>query len=204
MVTKGEPDMTNKVEFFYDFGSPTAYLAFKRLPSIAARHGAMILYRPFLLGGVFKTVGTHSPVENPAKGEWMWRDLQRFAARDGIPMVRNPHFPINTLPIMRGAMVAARDDVLVPYSEAMFDAIWRDGRNLGDPAVIGAVIGAAGLDPKRYFAGVDEADIKNALKASTEEAIARGAFGAPTFFVGGEMHFGQDRLDFVEAALSAS
>lgn len=194
--------MARTIEFFYDFGSPTAYLAFKRLPAIAARHGATIRYRPFLLGGVFKSVGTHSPVENAVKASWMWADLRRFAIRDGIALVPNPHFPINTLAIMRGAIVAERDGALVPYSEAMFDAIWRDQANLGDPAVIGTVLAKSGFDPKRYFAGVDDPEVKNGLKASTEEAIARGAFGAPTFFVGDEMHFGQDRLDFVEAALA--
>jgi 2-hydroxychromene-2-carboxylate isomerase len=193
--------MARTVEFFYDFGSPTAYLAFKRLAVVAARSNADIRYRPFLLGGVFKAVGTHSPVENPVKAAWMWSDLQRFSARYGIPLVQNPHFPINTLAIMRGAMVAARDGTLLPYSDAMYEAIWGCGDNLGEPAIIAAVLKRSGFDVEHYFAAVEEPEIKSALKASTEEAIARGAFGAPTFFVGTEMHFGQDRLDFVEEAL---
>lgn len=192
----------NTVEFFYDFGSPTSYLAFKQLPEIAERTGGQVRYRPFLLGGLFKMVGTHSPAENPVKASWMWDDLSRFAKRYGVEFRANPHFPMNTLPIMRGAVFAEKNGELLKYSNAIYDAIWRDGRNLGDPAEIAAVLKAGGFDAKRYFAGTEDADVKAKLKADTEEAASRGVFGAPTFFVNGEMHFGQDRLDFVEAAMA--
>ena len=186
------------IEFFFDYGSPASYLAYTQLPAIAERTGAQIVYRPMLLGGVFKATGNRSPVEVAAKGVWMMADLQRFAARYGVPYVRNPHFPINTLNLMRGAIAAEIDGRLVPYSDAIFRAIWAEQRNMADPVVIGAVLHEAGFDPAAMMAAIGTAEVKDRLRVNTEEAIARGVFGAPTCFVGGQMFFGQDRLDFVE------
>lgn len=190
------------VEFFYEFGSPTSYLAYTQLPRIAQRTGARIWYRPFLLGGLYKIVGTHSPAENPVKAKWMFADLQRFAKRYGVEFLYNKHFPMNTLPIMRGAVFAEQKGELLPYSTAIYDAMWRVGRNLQEPTEIAAVLKEGGFDAKAYFGGVEDAGVKAKLKTVTEEAASRGVFGAPTYFIGDEMHFGQDRLDFVEAALS--
>jgi 2-hydroxychromene-2-carboxylate isomerase len=189
------------IEFFFDYGSPTAYLAYTQLPGIAQRTGGRIVYRPMLLGGVFKATGNHSPATIPAKGAWINTDLARFAARYGVPYVRNPHFPINTLNLMRGAVAADSEGRLVPYSDAIYRAMWADKRNMEDPIVIGAVLRDAGFDPAAMMAAIGTAEVKDRLRHNTEEAVARGVFGAPTCFVGDAMFFGQDRLDFVEEEL---
>ena len=195
--------MTKTVEFFYDFGSPTVYLAATQLPAIAAAVGATIDWRPMLLGGVFKSTGNQSPVVVPAKAAYMNNDLERFAKRYGVPFRFNPHFPINTLALMRGA-VAYQDDVVVSstYRDAIFRAIWVEARNLNEPDVIGQVLSDAGLDPAELMNRIGQQTVKDQLIANTEEAVNRGVFGAPTFFVGERMFFGQDRLDFVADALS--
>ena len=195
--------MTKTVEFFYDFGSPTVYLAATQLPDIAASVGATIDWRPMLLGGVFKSTGNQSPVVVPAKAAYMNNDLKRFAKRYGVPFRFNPHFPINTLALMRGA-VAYQDDVVVSssYRDAIFRAIWVEARNLNEPDVIGQVLSDAGLDPAELMNRIGQQTVKDQLIANTEEAVNRGVFGAPTFFVGEQMFFGQDRLDFVAGALS--
>ncbi len=186
------------IEFLFDYGSPASYLAYTQMPGLAKRTGAEIIYRPFLLGGVFKATGNRSPIEIAAKGAWMMGDLARYAARYGVPYVRNPHFPINTLNLMRGAIAAENEGRLVPYSDAIFRAVWADQRNMEDPIVIAAVLREAGFDPAALMAAIGTAEVKDRLRANTEEAVARGVFGAPTFFVGKELFFGQDRLDFVE------
>ena len=195
--------MTKTVEFFYDFGSPTVYLAATQLPDIAATVGATIDWRPMLLGGVFKSTGNQSPVVVPAKAAYMNNDLKRFAKRYGVPFKFNPHFPINTLALMRGAVAYQADAVVSStYREAIFTAIWVEARNLNEPDVIGQVLGDAGLDPAELMNSIGEQTVKDQLIANTEEAVNRGVFGAPTFFVGDQMFFGQDRLDFVTEALS--
>jgi len=196
--------MTKTVEFWFDYGSPTAYLAHRRLKDLAGRVGAAIDLRPMLLGAVFQVTGNRTPMEIEAKAAWMDWDMKNFAERHGIPFEMNPYFIINTLPLMRGALVAERRGELERYSDAMFDAIWRDGRDMGDPEVIGATLTEHGFDAVAYFAGVQEEAIKDELKRRVEQAVARGVFGAPTFFVGDKMWFGQDRLDWVEAELGGS
>ena len=195
--------MTKTVEFFYDFGSPTVYLAATQLPDIAASVGAAIDWRPMLLGGVFKSTGNQSPVVVPAKAAYMNNDLKRFAKRYGVPFRFNPHFPINTLALMRGA-VAYQDDAVASstYRDAIFMAIWVEARNLNEPDVIGQVLSDAGLDPAELMNRIGQQTVKDQLIANTEEAVNRGVFGAPTFFVGEQMFFGQDRLDFVAEAIS--
>jgi 2-hydroxychromene-2-carboxylate isomerase len=196
--------MSRKVEFFFDFGSPASYLASTQLPRIAAECGAQIVWRPMLLGGVFKATGNASPVSVPAKGRWMFGDLARWARRYGVPLVFNPHFPLMTLGLMRAAVVmqTQQPEQLVRFIEAIFRAAWVDGRNLGESDVVAQVLTEAGLDAQRILAATADPAVKAALIASTEEAVARGAFGAPTCFVGDEMFFGQDRLDFVREALA--
>ena len=195
--------MTKTVEFYYDFGSPTVYLAATQLPSIADSLGATIDWRPMLLGGVFKSTGNQSPAVIAAKAAYMNDDLQRFANRYGVPFNWNPHFPINTLSLMRGA-VAYHDDGVASsiYRDAIFTAIWVEGQNLNEPDVIGQVLTDAGLDPKDLMSRIGQQTVKDQLIANTEQAVNRGVFGAPTFFVGEQMFFGQDRLDFVAEALS--
>ena len=192
------------VEFFFDFGSPTTYLAHTQLPRIARECGARLVYRPMLLGGVFKATGNASPVTVPAKGHWMGQDIARWAARYGVPFAFNPHFPINTLMLMRGAvgLQMRMPERFEPYVDAVFDAMWVHPRNLGDASELAAVLGPLGLEADGFAALVGDAQVKAALVANTEEAVARGVFGAPTCFVGNQMHFGQDRLDFVRDALA--
>jgi 2-hydroxychromene-2-carboxylate isomerase len=194
--------MPKSVEFFFDYGSPASHLAFFELRRIARAAGAAILWRPILLGGVFKAINSHSPVEIAPKGKWMMWDLANHAERYGVPFVHNPHFVINTLPIMRGAIVAERRGELERYSEAMFFAIWRDAFDMDDPAVIERALVNNGFDAKAYFAGVQEDAVKAGLKARTDEAVARGVFGLPTFIIGEKMWWGQDRLEWVKDALA--
>ena len=194
--------MTKTVEFFYDFGSPTVYLAATQLPTIAGSVGATVDWRPMLLGGVFKSTGNQSPVVVPAKAAYMNDDLERFAKRYGVPFRFNPHFPVNTLALMRGAVAYHADAVVSStYREAIFTAIWVEARNLNEPDVIGQVLGDAGLDSAELMNSIGEQTVKDQLIANTEEAVNRGVFGAPTFFVGDQMVFGQDRLDFVAEVL---
>ncbi|MDB5873689.1 MAG: 2-hydroxychromene-2-carboxylate isomerase-like protein [Ramlibacter sp.] len=197
--------MTKVVEFFFDVGSPAAYLAWTQMPKIAAETGATVDYKPILLGGVFQATANRSPMEVPAKGRYMNDDLQRFATRYGVPYSHNPHFPINTLTLMRGAVgLQLREPArMVPYVEAVFRAIWVDGKNMNDPATVGGVLHAAGFDAQALLALTADPEVKDRLKAVTQDAVARGAFGAPTFFVDGQMYWGQDRLDFVKEALEA-
>jgi 2-hydroxychromene-2-carboxylate isomerase len=195
--------MTRTVEFLFDFGSPASYLAYKRLPDLVARTGAHVEYAPMLLGGVFKATGNASPASVPAKGRWMNADLARWASRFGTEFNRNPDFPINTLHLMRGATGLIEDTRFLAYCDQVFDAMWRAPRNLGEPAELAPVIRRAGLEADDFRALIEREDVKERLKATTEAAVARGVFGAPTFFVGDEMFFGQDRMDFVEEALAA-
>ena len=191
-----------RVEFFFDFGSPTTYLAWTQLPRIATDCGAALEWRPMLLGGVFKATGNASPVTVTAKGRWMGEDIRRWAARYGVPFTFNPHFPINTLTLMRGAVGVQlrRPQDFTRYVEAVFRAMWVEPRDLGETEVLAHTLAAAGFDAG-FTDIVADPEVKAALIANTEEAVRRGVFGAPTMFVGSEMFFGQDRLEFVREAL---
>ncbi|MEJ8835195.1 2-hydroxychromene-2-carboxylate isomerase [Ramlibacter sp. AN1133] len=195
--------MTKAVEFYFDVGSPAAYLAWTQLPQIVQEAHSEIEYRPMLLGGVFQATGNRSPMEVPAKGQYMQDDLQRFARRYGVPFRHNPHFPINTLALMRMVLglQLRQPQRMVPFVDAVYRAMWVDGQDMNDPAVVTSVLQRAGFEPEQMLALAGDPAVKDDLKAATQEAVARGVFGAPTFFVGGEMFWGQDRLDFVKEAL---
>ena len=195
--------MSKSVEFFFDVGSPTVYLAATQLSKIAGRHGATVLWRPFLLGGVFKATGNVSPATVPAKSRYMDDDLERFARRYEVPFLFNPFFPVNTLALMRGAVAYQQQGRLDQYIEAIFSAMWVTGKNMNEPTIVAEVLDTIGIEAQEFLVAIAAQDVKDKLKSNTEEAVERGAFGAPTFFVGDEMFFGQDRLDFVEAALAA-
>jgi 2-hydroxychromene-2-carboxylate isomerase len=190
-------------EFWFDFGSPAAYLAFSQIPRIEAETGAKAIYCPMLLGGVFQATGNHSPATIPAKGKYIFDDFKRFAKRYDVPFNHNPHFPINTLLLMRGATGLQQQypEQFSAYCRAVFQAIWVEALNMNDPATVGAALHKAGFDPQLLTALANDQATKDALKASTTEAVSRGVFGAPTFFVDGQMFWGQDRLDFVKEAL---
>ena len=190
-------------EFWFDFGSSASYLAWTQLPALEAETGAKAVFKPMLLGGVFQATGNQSPVSVPAKGKYIFEDFTRFARRYGVPFNRNPHFPINTLLLMRGAIAlqmkgGAR---FMDYCRAMFDAIWVDALNMNDPATAAEALRKAGFDDQAMVALASEQATKDALKFATQTAVELGVFGAPTFFVGDQMFWGRDRLDFVKEAL---
>ena len=194
--------MSITVDFYFDFGSPTAYLAYKRLQQLNQQHTFEINYKPVLLGGIFKASDNQSPVANPAKGAYMLtHDLPRFAQRYNVPLKFNPFFPINTLPLMRGAHAAIEEGCFEAYVEALYNGLWQDELNLGDVEIIKATLKAAGLDAEKLMGLTQQQHIKDALMATTEEVVVRGAFGAPTMYIGDEMFFGQDRIDFIEERL---
>jgi len=196
------------VVFYFDFGSPNAYLAHKVIPDIERRTGAKFKYVPALLGGIFKATGNRSPAEAyagiPSKLAYEGRETQRFVKKHGITdYARNPHFPVNTLQIMRGAIAAQRLGLFEPYVEAVYRAMWVDGLKMDDPAVIEAALKAAGLPAAELMALTQDPEVKQTLIANTEEAVAHGVFGSPSFLVGDELFFGKDRLRDVEEEIAA-
>lgn len=195
--------MTKQVEFLFDVGSPYSYLAYKQLPKIANAKGAEIVWTPVLLGGIFQATGNHSPIEVPAKGRYSLLDLTRWADEYGVEMRMNPNFPINTLTLMRGAvaMQMKGTEEFDRFLRAIFDAMFCKPRNMNLPTEVGAVLQEAGFDPIGFMSLVSDPVVKDRLKSNTEHAVKRGVFGAPTFFVGDQMFWGQDRLQFVEKAL---
>ncbi len=196
--------MSSTLEFFYDYGSPYSYIANSQLASLRERTGCEIQYRPMLLGGVFKATGNHSPAEESveAKRRYFGVEMQRWVEHYGLALRSNPHFPVNTLALMRCAHAALAQGVFETFHEAAFSALWEQEKNLADPAVLAAVFEEAGLDPGGLAAAAAEPAIKSALRETTDEAVARGVFGAPSFFVDGELYFGSDRMAFVERALA--
>lgn len=197
-------DKTIKVEFLFDFGSPNAYLCHKVIPEIEARCGARFEYLPTLLGGLFKLANNRSPGEAyaaiPNKLAYERLEMRRFIERHRLDRFRfNPHFPVNTLKIMRGACAARKLDCFERYVDVVYAAMWEQEKDMSRDEVILATLDEAGLDGAALMASAQDADVKAALLANTEAAHARGAFGSPTFFVGQEMWFGKDRLPDVEA-----
>jgi 2-hydroxychromene-2-carboxylate isomerase len=192
-----------KVTFFFDFGSPNAYLCHRVIPQIEARTAAEFIYEPILLGGIFKLTGNQSPaaafghIKN--KLEYERLETQRFVDRHGLTDFRfNPHFPVNTLQLMRGAVAAQVLGVFDPFVDRIYDDMWVRGRKMDDPEVYAASLVEAGL-PKDDILGLSQTDpVKSKLVANTEAAVAAGVFGSPSFLVGGELYFGKDRLREVE------
>jgi len=199
--------MSKTVEFIFDFGSPNAYLAWHAIQPILARTGAALDITPCLLGGIFKLTGNQAPWMSYAnvKGKLDYERLEmtRFISLHGLSKFKmNPHFPVNTLILMRGAIAAKQGGVLEPYVKAGLTAMWEDGDNMSDPAVFAAVMTKAGLDGAGLLAAAQDPAVKSKLADNTDRAVARGVFGIPTFFVEDDMFFGKDRLDQVEAAIT--
>jgi 2-hydroxychromene-2-carboxylate isomerase len=200
--------MSVNVEFHFDFGSPNAYLAHLVVPEIEARTGVRFTYVPVLLGGVFKATGNVSPavslrgVKN--KGEYAQRETQRFLARHHITAYRfNPHFPVNTLAIMRGAVAAQRLGCFARYVDAVFAHMWAEPKKMDDPVVIEAALRESGLPAGEILALTADPGVKQELLDNTERSVARGTFGSPSFYVGDELFFGKDRLREVEEEIEA-
>ena len=195
--------MNLRVEFHYDFGSPNAYLSHRVLPGIAERTGVEIHYVPVLLGGIFKSTNNRSPMEQFAdvlnKQEYQAKETLRFLMRHDITeLVRNPHFPVNTISMMRGAVFAQGKEWEAQYIDALFKAMWERGLNMADPEQIGSVLTEAGLPVAGILAAISEPDVKQELIDNTANSVARGNFGSPSFFVNEELFFGKDKLRDLE------
>ncbi|MFU8814069.1 MAG: 2-hydroxychromene-2-carboxylate isomerase [Pseudomonadales bacterium] len=195
--------MSVDVEFHFDFGSPNAYLAHKVIPAIEMRTGVPFRYLPVLLGGVFKATGNVSPMQSLQgirnKGEYAELETRRFLERHSISDYRrNPHFPVNTLKIMRGAVYAERAGYLRRYVDEVFRHMWAEPKKMDDLEVIRAALTESGLPAAEILAGLDDPEVKQQLIANTEASVARGTFGSPSFFVGDALFFGKDRLREVE------
>ena len=199
--------MMAAVEFYFDFGSPNAYLSHKVIPEVEKRTGATFTYMPVLLGGIFKATGNQSPATAFAgiknKLAYDGLEMRRFIERHGLSAFRqNPHFPVNTLQIMRGAIAAQYAGVFEAYVDSVFADMWERGRKMDDPEVIRAAWTEADLPADELFRLIQTDEVKARLIANTETAVANGAFGSPTFLVGGkELYFGKDRLGEVEAEI---
>ena len=201
--------MSPKVEFHFDFGSPNCYFAHKVIPDIEQRTGAKFTYVPILLGGVFKLTNNQPPMvqfkDVKSKRDYQLVEARRFIKKHQLTQFKaNPHFPVNTVQIMRGAVVAEMDGQLARYVDAVFQHMWEGGLKMDDPEVIRTALDAADLDGARILARIQDQEVKDKLRTSTEASVARGAFGAPTFFVGDEMFFGKDKLRDVEEEIEAA
>ena len=192
--------MVKQIEFYFDFGSPNTYLAYFRLPEILARSKAELIWRPMLLGGVFKATGNASPVTIPAKGDYVRRVAERYIAKYNIPFNPNPYFPVNTLNLMRGAVAHQMkpEGNFEKYLGTCFSGMWVKPRNLNEPDEISLMLSEDGFDSEEFAGWINDQVVKDRLIELTNAAVVRGVFGAPTFFVGDEMYFGQDTLEEVE------
>ncbi len=195
--------MRGRLEFYFDYGSPYSYLADTQLAALAKRTGAEIDYRPMLLGGVFKATGNHSPAVESVENKRRYNaiDMRRWVDHYGADFQPNPFFPINTLQLMRAAVAAQREGVFEPFHRAVYRAFWAEAKNMGEPEVVARVLEQANVAARPLFERAADPEVKQELRSTTEAAVERGVFGAPTFFVGNEMFFGADHLPFVEEAL---
>lgn len=195
-----------KVEFQFDFGSPNAYLAEIALSGIERRTGVKFDYVPVLLGGIYKATGNMSPAESlqgiKNKPEYQALETQRFMRRHGISKFRqNPFFPVNTLMLMRGAVAAEFESMFEPYFHAAYHHMWEEPKKMDDLETFRAAFISSGIDIDRLIARAQQDDVKKKLIENTNDAVSRGAFGSPTFFVGQEMFFGKDQLRDVEESI---
>jgi 2-hydroxychromene-2-carboxylate isomerase len=200
--------MSSKVEFLFDFASPNAYLSYHVLREVAERQSVELALTPVLLGGLFKLTNNQAPMlafgEVKGKLEYDMLETQRFIEAHGLnKFVFNPHFPINTITLMRGFIAAQEMGVVDQYVEANLSAMWEQGLNMGDPAVAAGVWQSAGLDAAGLAEAIQTQPVKDALLQNTQRAADRGAFGVPTFFVGDEMFFGKERIIQIEQMLQS-
>ena len=199
--------MAKTLEFFFDYISPTAFIAQAIVPGVIERTGAKLKLRPMFLGGVMQATGNKPPATVPAKGKYMGADLARQCKRYGLTLHFNPHFPMMNTRILTGATLRLADDP--EQQHKLFQAGWKhvwgraDGINVGEEAAFKEAFAQEGFDADALWALGTDPETKQMLRANTAEAVERGAFGAPTFFVGDEMFFGHDRLDYAEEELLA-
>ena len=197
-----------EIEFYYDFGSPKSYFAYKLLPIIAQKYNAKLTPKPILLGGIFKLSNNKSPIEAFAdvKGKLAYdaRETERFVARHELPYSPNPHFPVMTIGLMRGAIYAMGQDWQEEYTRVIFNAMWVDAKKMDDPKIIAGVLAEADLPAKKIMEATQMPKIKSALIDATSDAVARNIFGAPTMFVDDEMFFGKEGLADIDFYLNQS
>ena len=192
--------MTKTVTFCFDFGSPYSYLAYNYLSPIKET-GARIDLKPVLLGGIFKATGNQPPATVQKKGEYMFKDIQRWSNKLGISFKMNPYFPILTVPHMRGAILAQKKNILEDYMQSMFDSMWLKGLNLNDQEILTKVASESGIDPNDFAEGISSDEIKDELRLNTQFAIDKGAFGVPTYFLENEIFCGIDSIKFLLESL---
>lgn len=194
------------IEFLYDFGSPNAFLVHQMLPAISERYEAEVKWCPVLLGGVFKETNNQAPMitfaEVAGKNDYLRVEMERFVERHGLEFFWNPHFPVNTLTVMRGAVFASGKPWERTYIDAVFKALWVDGRDMSENATTAEVLDASGLPSEDILAAASAPSVKGQLVEATTRAVSRGVFGAPTMFLNGEMFFGKDALSDLEWRLS--
>tara|TARA_Y100001949_G_scaffold98464_1_gene82922 strand:- start:2703 stop:3311 length:609 start_codon:yes stop_codon:yes gene_type:complete len=188
--------MTKNVTFCFDFGSPYSYLAYNNLNSIREAGGEVTIM-PVLLGGIFKATGNQPPATVQKKGEYMFKDINRWSKKLDIPFKMNPYFPILTVPHMRGAVLAQRENILEKYMQVMFEAIWVKAMNLNDQEILTNIAEKSGIDPNQFAEEISSDEIKNKLRENTEFAISKGAFGVPTYYLDDEMFWGIDSVKFL-------
>jgi 2-hydroxychromene-2-carboxylate isomerase len=201
----GGVSMGKKLEFYYDCSSPWTYLAFTKVPDLAQRQGAEVVWKPILVGGVFNTVNpsVYESRSNPVKvkARYYAKDLQDWARFYGLKIGNPTVFPVNSVKAMRGAFVALEHGLIIPYSRRVFESYWGDDRDISQDAVLREIVREVGLDENEYFSKITSDAYKSKLRVNTDELIERGGFGSPTMFVDGSMFFGNDRLMLVEYEL---
>jgi 2-hydroxychromene-2-carboxylate isomerase len=194
------------IEFFYDYSSPWTYFASERIEDFCARNGANLIWKPFLVGGVFNKVNptVYQRRENPVppKDNYYRKDMADWARYLDLKIVRPSVFPVNSVKALRGAFVAIDEGFISGYSKAVFRAYWRDDKDISQDAVLSEIVRSVGMDPDAFFTKITDDTVKRKLFATTDEIIARGGYGTPTFFIDGDdMYFGNDRFELMQAAL---
>jgi 2-hydroxychromene-2-carboxylate isomerase len=194
-----------KVEFFFDYSSPWTYLAFTKIEGICQKYGAELVWRPILVGGIFNTVNpsVYEFREHgvPAKAKYSAKDLQDWARYYGLKIIRPSIFPVNSVKSLRGTLVALEHGVVSPYSYRVFEAYWRDDKDISKDEVLKSIVAETGIDLEEYFSKINRQEYKDQVRANTDECMERGGFGSPTIFVNGVMFFGNDRLVLAEEEL---
>ncbi|MFO0644742.1 MAG: 2-hydroxychromene-2-carboxylate isomerase [Polyangiales bacterium] len=191
------------VDFYFDLSSPYSYLAATQIPALAARRGADVQWKPIVLAAVFKAADNHMPAQSPPKARYMVNDLDRWAKKYGVPFVMNSRFPLNTIKPERLVIAAEPTGRSKELALALFSAMWAEDKDISSVDEMRAAARSVGLDSDALLAAIETAPVKDKLRAYTDEAIAREAFGAPSFVYRGELYWGNDRMEFLEDALRA-
>ena len=188
--------MSKTIEFYFDFISPYSFISYKKIKEIVKKKNTSFKLKPILLGGLHNLHNIKAPAFIPAKAKFMIRDCKMIAEKNKIDFRFNSYFPIRTLGLMRGVLIAEEDNIQNYYIEKIYDAIWVDGLNLNDQNIVDKVLKNMEINPKTFFLRSSNQNIKDLLKKKTQEAFQKGIFGAPTFYVNNKLFWGQDRLEY--------